>query len=415
MNRSSAWWVLALSTTVLAACGGGDTAAGKGGTTSVTSNLTGCDALNLAPPPPGQGVQISTEMTLAPGTERQTCRLVMLGEDVNLNYGEGIFTPGSHHGTVWRTSHMDTIPTTNLFGQAEDATVAVDCSAPTDWGGTGVVAIGHSATEDPSKTQKLEHELPDDVAFKIAHNEVLLLNFHMINTSEETQTVCYKQNLPSVPADQVKQEAGMVFFYNQYITVPANGTSTADMACPVTQDITLSTAVSHMHRRGVGYTSSLLDGDPIAGGKEVQQLHHTTEWDEPPPDLYSPPLALKAGQWIRWACDYKNTEARDVAQGQQTTDEMCMFVGAYWPRNAGWEQCGYDGAGRNFGTGTMNGAQFADCWNASAKSTFGGGPADSAARYASMRCITESCPKVSALANDYIFRGKQDILTATCN
>jgi hypothetical protein len=232
--------LLALSTIVITACGGGSSDAKSGGTTTVASNLEGCDALNLPPPPPGQGVQIYSEMTLEPGTERQTCKLVMTGEDINLNYGEGIFTPGSHHATVWRTSHTDTIPTTNILGQALDASVAVDCESPADWSGTGVVAIGHNA--DYPNTASFEHALPDDVAFKVAHNEVLLLNFHMINTTDKPVTVCYKQNLPSVPADQVKQEAGMTFFYNQYITVPANGTATADMACPVPKDINLATA-----------------------------------------------------------------------------------------------------------------------------------------------------------------------------
>jgi hypothetical protein len=126
-------------------------------------------------------------------------------------------------------------------------------------------------------------------------------------------------------------------------------------------------------------------------------------------------LSLKAGQWIRFACGYQNPEPRNVAQGQETTDEMCMFIGAYWPRNASWERCGYDGAGRNFGTGTMSGAQFVDCWNKSTKTTFGGGSASSADRYASQRCVTESCPKVSALANDYIYRDNQAVASATCN
>jgi hypothetical protein len=36
-------------------------------------------------------------------------------------------------------------------------------------------------------------------------------------------------------------------------------------------------------------------------------------------------------------------------------------------------------------------------------------------RYASQRCVTESCPKVSALASDYIYRGNKAILDATCD
>lgn len=404
------WWLLG--------CGGGtatpDSAPESAGNSEPPASVgDGCDELDLAKP--DTGVQIFTEMTLQPGEERQTCKLVMTGQNINLNYGEGIFTPGSHHATVWRTRYTDTIPTQNMFGQTLDTTQTVDCASPGDWNGSGVIAGGRPANSDRNGPSELKGALPDNVAFKIAANEVLLMNFHMINTTTMPVHACYKQNLPSVPDSQVESEAGLMFFYNQYITVPAGGDSTADLACPVTQDITVATAVSHMHRRGSGYSSSLYDGDPSQGGQVLQTLYDSSEWDEPAVKIFSPSLSLKAGQWIRFACSYHNTEQRDIAQGQQTTDEMCMFVGAYWPRNAGWEQCGYDGSGRNFGTGTMDGQQFVDCWNQSPKATFGGGPATAAARYATQRCVTESCPKVSALANDYIFRGNQDITTATCN
>ena len=49
----------------------------------------------------------------------------MTGQDVNLNYGEGIFTPGSHHATVWRTRYTDTIPTQNSGGQTLDPNQAM--------------------------------------------------------------------------------------------------------------------------------------------------------------------------------------------------------------------------------------------------------------------------------------------------
>jgi len=50
--------------------------------------------------------------------------------------------------------------------------------------------------------------LPDDVALKIAANEVLELNFHMFNTGDQPIHACYKQNLYGIPDAQVKQEAG---------------------------------------------------------------------------------------------------------------------------------------------------------------------------------------------------------------
>jgi hypothetical protein len=257
------------------------------------------------------------------------------------------------------------------------------------------------------------------VALKIEANEILELNFHMLNTDTKPAHACYKANLYNVPDEQVEVEAGTIFYYNNFVTVPASGTATANMACPVTEDVTLRAQVSHMHKRGTGYTASLLDGDPLAGGQEVQKLYETTDWDEPVFKIDDPALALTAGQWIRWNCDYTNLEARDIAQGQQTTDEMCMFVGVYWPRSATMDGCTsaggqYMSASRPLGTGTMNGAQLMDCFNNSPQLVTGGGPETSADRYATQRCVTEACPEVSGRVNEGV-AGLVDLTTLTCN
>ncbi|HEX4337350.1 MAG TPA: hypothetical protein VH062_15645 [Polyangiaceae bacterium] len=86
--------------------------------------MDGCDGLVLEPPAAGHGIQLYTDMVLAPGEERQTCKLVMPGEDIN--WGDGVFTVGSHHATVWRTSHTGTIPTVDVEGQTHDTTGPVD-------------------------------------------------------------------------------------------------------------------------------------------------------------------------------------------------------------------------------------------------------------------------------------------------
>jgi hypothetical protein len=171
--------------------------------------------------------------------------------------------------------------------------------------------------------------------------------------------------------------------------------------------VTLLSAVSHMHSRGVGYTSRLLTGDPLAGGTEVQKLHETTDWEHPVTDVFDAGLSLTQGQWIEWTCNFENPEARDVAQGLQTTDEMCMFVGAYYPYDSAFEFCAPSLPqaglyGRWLGTGTMSGPEFLGCWWNSPRQFFGGGAESSADRYATQECVTGSCPAVSGLANAYL-------------
>jgi hypothetical protein len=135
---------------------------------------------------------------------------------------------------------------------------------------------------------------------------------------------------------------------------------------------------------------------------------------------------LKTGQWIKWACHYTNPESRNVAQGQQTTDEMCMFVGVYWPRTPEMDWCmpaatpdatnpprPYSSA-RLLADGKMNASEFVDCWTKSPQIVGGGGPASSADRYATQSCFTQSCAKVAGQVND-IGSGKIDPTTLTCD
>jgi hypothetical protein len=364
---------------------------------------TACDAINLAPPASGSGVQYQIAQTLEAGQERQVCQLVKLGQDLDMNWSKGIMTTGSHHGLVYRTAYNGSIPATTLDGQTLDGTQVHACSTPSALWDTGAVVAGSQGNQDsfPQGT------LPSNVAVKLKAGDYLVLNFHLLNATSQTLNACYKVNLIGVPDSQVTQEAGLLFWYNPFITVPANGTSTARMTCPITQDINLAFGVSHAHMRLSNYVATLMTADPEAGGTKVQDLYTGTAWDSPAPKLFSPALAITKGHWIDYHCDYTNLEARNVAQGQWTTDEMCMFVGAYWPRDPNLDTCvsanGHDYlGGHSYGYGTKTGADFLSCFWNTPQPTGGGGPASSDSRYAAYGCITQTCPKASGPITPYI-------------
>lgn len=365
----------------------------------------GCDAIELAPPKRGEGIQVSIDMPLAAGEERQICKLVVADEKVNLNWAEGIYSHGSHHGLTARTMYRDALPTENVRGETVDASQVATCESLTsDWEVLGIVGSGHPVAGNPATGLNPKGTLPKDVALKIDAGEVLIVNLHMINVTEKPIHACYKQNLYGIPDAQVKREAGTMFYYNSFITVPGHSRSTAKMACPISQNVSLAAQVSHMHKRGVGYTATLLDGDPLGGGAAVKTLYEGSAWEEPVVKVNSPAESLSVGQWIQWECDYQNDEDRNVSQGQQTTDEMCMFRATYWPRSAEMDWCMAPGstdlysASRLLADGGMDGAEFLACWNASPQKISDGSEEE---RFASQRCFTESCARVSGRVNEF--------------
>jgi hypothetical protein len=221
-----------------AACSGGS----DDGVEHNPSALTGCEAIALEQPE--DGLQLEIPLAVPPGSEAEYCQLVLVEQPINLNWSDGLFTHGSHHALVHKTSYRNEIPTRTIVGQLVESDQPHPCLTPAAlWDVEGVIAAGRSV-EHPEFAAGVEKGvLPDDVAFRVEAGEVLLVNFHMINTTNSDIDSCFKINLHGIPDAQVQQEAGTLFFYNPAVAVPANGSTTARMACEIAQDITVINAV----------------------------------------------------------------------------------------------------------------------------------------------------------------------------
>lgn len=286
----------------------------------------------LAPPAAGAGVQFKMVSTIDSGQEIERCQLfVAPKEGLTIHKDEVRFTAGSHHVLLYKTPYAS-LPTQNAKGVTMDGTQIHDCAdgATAEWEVTGVIAGSQSSDGDT-----ILGELPDGVAIKVEPGTVLLMNTHYLNASAEKVTADARVNLYTIPQDQVKTEAGILFLYNPFIRVPANGAAEARMRCPVSSDISLVRVQSHMHRRGVDFAASLTDDK----GNPLQEIYTNKQWEQVPAKVYNPLLQVKAGQALDYRCDYKNTEARDVVQGRSTKDEMCMLIGPYFPRDPHLENC----------------------------------------------------------------------------
>jgi hypothetical protein len=124
----------------------------------------GCDSVDLAPP--AAGVQVSVAMPLAPGEEKEVCQLVMVEQGFNLNWSEGLYSTGSHHGLVQRTVYRDELPTETVSGEVIDPTGVIDCGTPSAMFEVGsVLAGGQAIGATTSNVDGLaEGVLPDNVA-----------------------------------------------------------------------------------------------------------------------------------------------------------------------------------------------------------------------------------------------------------
>src|SRR5579871_411225 len=335
----------------------------------------------LVAPAPGDGIQIAMQTTIDAGVETYGCRFFVAPPGLNIVRQVVRYTPGSHHVLLYRTPYQ-TIPTVDGGGHADDFGQAHICAggAPVNWLIDGVVAGAQDATAP-------ETAMPDGVALRVPAGAVLLMETHYLNASPRGVIADARINLYTIPDGAVQTEAGVIFFYDPYIRVPAGGTATARMRCPVRRDERLLAAQSHMHRRGIGYQADLLDGD----GRLIETLYRNDDWQNVPVAVWPAGEPLAAGRFIDYHCDYANSENRVVDQGLTTTDEMCMFLGVYYPVDRPFELCGttddfygFSSAGVFVGNGSNACAAALSCVDG----------ADGQGAIAG--CIEASCPAAAA-------------------
>ncbi len=341
----------------------------------------------LQAPPAGQGIQYEMTGTLDPGQEIERCKLfVAPPEGLYVNKETVRYSIGSHHVLLYATGYT-TFPATNRKGLPIQPETNYDCpdGAPADFEITSVVAGAQSANAANVI------DLPSDTALKVAGGTVLVMNTHYLNASPKMIDTDARVNLYTVPASQVKQEAGIIFFYDPIIRVPSMASAQARMACPVNRTYTVYNLQTHMHKRGLGGAASLTDHD----GNVLQELYTSDSWQNVPVKTYDS-LQIEAGQYLDYHCNYQNDEDHTILQGLTTKDEMCMLIGAYAPINAPFGYCSPDGSsdGKGFAA-TFIGNGATNCMASISCLESAGLDINGASEDAVYSCILDSCEKAA--------------------
>jgi hypothetical protein len=224
--------------------------------------------------------------------------------------------------------------------------------------------------------------LPESVAFHFDAGAVLMLQVHLLNTTEKPIDTQARVNM-WFSTTPVTIQAGSLFYYDPFILLPPLAQTSARMHCLLNQDITLVGGSSHMHHRGVSFEATV-------SGSAPQQLYASTNWENPEPKVFPTPLALKAGDTIDFHCDYDNTDPTAVIDGPSAaSNEMCIWSGPYYPRaDPGSEICIGGGSGPVF-AGTQTCAQTVTCLQ-SATDAMG-----------SHTCVANTCEKSSGAIDDF--------------
>ncbi len=265
----------------------------------------------LLPPPEGEGVQLAMRSTVEPGQERAFCQYFVLPEEeLDIARFEHALSPGSHHTLLWETS-LTAADVDSRVGQDPE-----DCGARPERreGITSIVYGGQPGAASVS--------YPEDAALRMKPGTVMLLDHHVINTTDKNLEAEVRLNLWRAEPTATRR-AGILHFYDWAIHVPPRATSKTEFRCFVPEALTIVFGHSHMHDRGTLYRAHRVsDG--------VRTPMFETRGPDSATQQFAPPFELEAGDAVEFECHYENPTEEAIVQGLSAREnEMCSFTAGY--------------------------------------------------------------------------------------
>jgi hypothetical protein len=284
--------------------------------------LAGCSSSSSDDTATGDPQTVKMEMakfTVMPGQEVWKC------QDFANPFGGGDTKVTSWRAKLTGTSH-------HLLVTLRDS--AVD---------TGVSDCGQANLDGQvfdAQTQVSETTYPAGVAFTVPEGYGFRIEAHYLNSGDTPFDASVEIEAVTDESSDELISAGPLLITSSDISIPPGGApTTITKTCTLDKDMTLVEAVSHMHKRGTRFTVM------HAGAL----IYEETDYAHPTRKIYDPPLQMKKGDGVTFACTYVNNGTSTITFGQSAdTDEMCAMFGTYYPAPVGREAfytCFVDGNG----------------------------------------------------------------------
>lgn len=310
---------------LLAACSGSDSdAAGGAGGSAGAGGAFGAGGAGGAFVPPGNSITLKWgPLEVPPGTESTQCVMKRLGnsEPISVHEIYNLLGATSHHFIVYQVD------------DTEERSEPYPCAPFTD------------TLNDPPLiiTQRKEDHLvlPEGVAYTIEPNQMVRLEMHYINVSQEPQTLEATSTFIPIPSEEVEHEADIMFLGDTNIFIPPMSEATLGptfIQVPERFDgVSYFAITGHEHQWGTDVYVEVAES-ASAAGTPVYDLPRFL-WDEPETVTYDPPFTVPAGGGFKLTCEWSNLSDEPVYFGTSVDDEMC-FIWAYYFPSRGPLVCG---------------------------------------------------------------------------
>ncbi len=315
--------------------GGGSGGTGGGGGSGGTGGTGGGGGGGGQPGLTDGGVPIGAffvttgQYMVAAGSETVMCSTIRLptSVDVDVTKIEATITTGGHHLIMYKVNDTTESPTPTKCDSVSNITSSVPL----------IIAQNTDSTLT----------LPAGVAYHFAAGQMVRLEVHYLNATQNAMTVEGKVTLTPGDAGTTYQQADIMFCGSvsqlSSLGIPP-GTSNAPLnpgffAGNSSIDFTkikLFGLTSHQHWTGKEATIMKATSASDTSGA---MLYDNTHWDSAPLKVFDDTslVTFSAGQGIRWQCTYDTLDAvpaptSTVKFGESArVNEMCFLWAYYYP------------------------------------------------------------------------------------
>lgn len=248
---------------------------------------------------------IEADWEVPPG-EEVFCMKLTVDEEMTWDSFRAIAPPGTHHTIL---SFGD-----NLNGDPDGLTT---CGLNDHYFEN--LAFENGAHDEP-------FFFPEGLANRILPGQQMNLNFHIVNTSDDTMSgTTAIQGRPFDPA-MVDSYTRGIYMGKVSLSVPP-GESTHVGHCPIDSDKTIFAVLPHMHSHGTHQKVVAVSGET-----ETETTLIDTDYsfsDEEYYRLLSPEVTVVEGDTVEVHCTYLNDTLENLPWGPGAYDEEMCFAAVY--------------------------------------------------------------------------------------
>jgi len=254
--------------------------------------------------------------TMTPSQEDTWCTVVRLGNPtpILINRIRTTLSQGSHHLIVYRSA------------DTEEKTTPFKCTPFQETLGGSTIPVVITQIRDD------QVQLPPDVVYEFAANQMIRLESHYLNYYPEDITTSIDVHFDTVAETANTQRADILFYGNIAIYLLKDQIATLPWKfLSVPSGLTIFAMTGHTHQLGTNVEVEKTTAQSTPGESVYPPEGEAFLWSEAPIALFDPEMHFGANEGFRFRCSYNNTSGGTVTFGESAKKEMCFFWAYYYP------------------------------------------------------------------------------------